>query len=99
MLEPLRLALLTSGVAAGLMALRRLGRAEPLYFDGARGVALLIFSALAFASIAWSVEPEVTRTTGMELLKLTAIYLTIINVITTGKRLAVMCARWCSPRS
>ncbi|MDY7224761.1 O-antigen ligase family protein [Hyalangium rubrum] len=89
--EPLRLALLTSGVAAGLMALRRLGRAEPLYFDGARGLALLIFSGLAFASIAWSVHPDVTRTTGMELLKLTAIYLTIINVITTGRRLAVMC--------
>ncbi len=90
-LESLRLALLTSGVAAGLMALRRLGRAEPLYFDGARGVALLIFSGLAFASLAWSVNPEVTRTTGMELLKLTAIYLTIINVITTGRRLAAMC--------
>jgi probable O-glycosylation ligase (exosortase A-associated) len=90
-LEPLRLALLTSGVAAGLMALRRLGRAEPLYFDGARGIALLIFSGLAFASLAWSVNPEVTRTTGMELLKLTAIYLTIINVITTGRRLAAMC--------
>jgi putative inorganic carbon (HCO3(-)) transporter len=89
--EPLRLALLTSGIAAGLMALRRLGRAEPLYFDGARGMALVLFSGLAFASLAWSVNPEVTRTTGMELLKLTAIYLTIINVITTGRRLAVMC--------
>lgn len=90
-LEPLRLALLTSGLAAGLMALRRLGRAEPLYFDGVRGVALLAFSGLAFASVAWSVNPEVTRTTGMELLKLTAIYLTIINVITSGRRLAVLC--------
>jgi putative inorganic carbon (HCO3(-)) transporter len=90
-LEPFRLALLTSGIAAGLMALRRLGRAEPLYFDGVRGVALLAFSAMAFASIGWSIHPEVTRTTGMELLKLTAIYLTIINVITTGRRLAVVC--------
>jgi O-antigen ligase len=87
----LRLALLSSGVAAGLMALRRLGRAEPLYFDGARGVALLAFAGLALASISWSVHPEVTRTTALELLKLTAIYLTIINVITTGRRLAVMC--------
>jgi putative inorganic carbon (hco3(-)) transporter len=90
-LAPLRLALVSSGMAAGLMALRRLGRAEPIYFDGVRGVALLLFSALAFASIAWSVNPDETRTTGMELLKLTAIYLTIINVITTGRRLAVMC--------
>ncbi|WP_224245260.1 O-antigen ligase family protein [Hyalangium gracile] len=90
-LAPLRLALVTSGLAAGLMALRRLGRAEPLYFDGVRGVSLLAFSGLAFASIAWSVNADVTRTTGIELLKLTAIYLTIINVITTGRRLAVMC--------
>jgi putative inorganic carbon (hco3(-)) transporter len=90
-LDPLRLALVTSALAAGLMALRRLGRAEPIYFDGTRGVALLIFSALAFASVTWSMNPEVTRSTSLELLKLTAIYLTIINVITTGKRLAVLC--------
>ncbi|MBN1208144.1 MAG: O-antigen ligase family protein [Myxococcaceae bacterium] len=90
-LEPLRLALLTSGIAAGLMALRRLGRAEPLYFDGVRGVALLAFSGLAFCSVAWSVNPEVTRFTGLELLKLTAIYLTIINVVTTARRLALLC--------
>lgn len=90
-LGPLRLALVTSGLAAGLMALRRLGRAEPIYFDGVRGVSLLAFSALALASVAWSVNPDVTRTTGIELLKLTAIYLTIINVITSGRRLAVVC--------
>ncbi|MDC0708398.1 O-antigen ligase family protein [Stigmatella sp. ncwal1] len=90
-LAPLRLALLTSGLAAGLMALRRLGRAEPLYFDGARGLSLLAFSGLAFASVAWSVHPELTRFTGIELLKLTAIYLTIINVITSGRRLALVC--------
>ncbi|WP_224361944.1 O-antigen ligase family protein [Hyalangium versicolor] len=89
-LAPLRLALVTSGLAAGLMALRRLGRAEPLYFDGARGLSLLAFSGLAFASVAWSVAPDVTRATGIELLKLTAIYLTIINVITSGRRLAVV---------
>lgn len=90
-LKPLHLALVTSGLAAGLMAIRRLGRAEPLYFDGARGLALLGFAGLAFASVAWSMNPEVTRVTGLELLKLTAIYLTIINVVTTGRRLAVLC--------
>jgi putative inorganic carbon (hco3(-)) transporter len=90
-LAPLRLALLTSGLAAGLMALRRLGRAEPLYFDGLRGGALLAFSALAMASMAWSVNPEVSRATAIELFKLTAIYLTLVNVITTPKRLVVLC--------
>lgn len=90
-LDPLHLALVSSGLAAGLMAIRRLGRAEPLYFDGVRGVALLGFSGLAFASVAWSMNPEATRSTGLELLKLTAIYLTIINVVTTGRRLVVLC--------
>ncbi|HSP81799.1 MAG TPA: polymerase, partial [Myxococcaceae bacterium] len=90
-LEPLRLALLTSGLAAGLMVLRRLGRAEPLSFDGARGVAALAFAGLALASMAWSVHPEVTRFTAIELLKLTAIYLTLVNVVTTPRRLAVVC--------
>ncbi|MET0404529.1 MAG: O-antigen ligase family protein [Cystobacter sp.] len=88
---PLRLALLTSGLAAGLMALRRLGRAEPLSFDGIRGGALLAFSVLALASMAWSVNPEVSRFTAIELFKLTAIYLTLVNVITTPRRLAVVC--------
>ncbi|ABF88683.1 O-antigen polymerase family protein [Myxococcus xanthus DK 1622] len=90
-LAPLRLALVTSGLAAGLMVIRRLGRAEPLYLDGSRGLALIAFSTLAVASVGWSVIPEVTTATGVELLKLTAIYITFINVITTGRRLAVVC--------
>lgn len=90
-LAPLRLALVTSGLAAGLMVIRRLGRAEPLYLDGSRGLALIAFSTLAVASVGWSVIPEVTTATGVELLKLTAIYITFVNVITTGRRLAVVC--------
>lgn len=90
-LAPLRLALLTSGMAAGLMALRRAGKREPLFFDGLRGVSLLCFSGLALASVTWSVNPEVSRFTAIELLKLTAIYLTLVNVITTPRRLAVVC--------
>jgi putative inorganic carbon (HCO3(-)) transporter len=90
-LAPLRLALLTSGMAAGLMALRRAGKREPLFFDGIRGVSLLCFSGLAMASVTWSVNPEVSRFTAIELLKLTAIYLTLVNVVTTPKRLAAVC--------
>ncbi len=91
MVAPLRLALLTSGLAAGLMALRRVGRGESLSLDGLRGGALLAFSALAMLSMVWSVNPEVSRFTAIELFKLTAIYITLINVITTPKRLAFMC--------
>lgn len=90
-LAPLRLALLASGLAAGLMALRRVGRAEALVLDGVRGGALLCFSALALASIIWSVNPEVSRFTALELLKLTAIYITLVNVVTTPKRLMWVC--------
>lgn len=90
-LAELRLALVTSVLAAGLMAMRRLGRAEPLYVDGSRGMALIGFSTLAVASLSWSLNPEVTQATAIELLKLTAIYLTIVNVITSPKRLAVVC--------
>jgi putative inorganic carbon (HCO3(-)) transporter len=90
-LAELRLALVTSVLAAGLMVMRRLGKAEPLYVDGSRGLALIGFSTLAVASLSWSLNPEVTQATGVELLKLTAIYLTIVNVITSGKRLAVVC--------
>lgn len=90
-LAPLRLALLTSGMAAGLMALRRAGKREPLFFDGIRGASLLCFSGLAMASVTWSVNPEVSRFTAVELLKLTAIYLTLVNVVTTPRRLAMVC--------
>ncbi len=89
-LASLRLALTSSAVAAGLMVLRRVGKMEALYFDGVRGFGLMAFTALAFASTSWAVNPEVTRTTAIELAKLTAIYLTLVNVVTTPKRLAVL---------
>ncbi|QSQ16203.1 spore coat polysaccharide polymerase ExoJ [Myxococcus landrumensis] len=90
-LAPLRLALVTSGMAAGLMVVRRLGRAEPLSLDGPRGWALIGFSTLALMSVSWAVNPEAASYTGIELIKLTAIYLTVVNVITNQRRLAVVC--------
>jgi probable O-glycosylation ligase (exosortase A-associated) len=87
----LRPALLTSGLAAALMALRRLGRGEPLVLDGVRGGALLGFCVLAVASMSWSVNPAVTRDHVIELLKLVAVYFTLVNVVTTRRRLVVLC--------
>ena len=75
------------------------GEGEPLFFDGLRGVSLLCFSGLALASVTWSVNPEVSRFTAMELLKLTAIYLTLVNVITTPSGSRWCAARWCWARS
>jgi probable O-glycosylation ligase (exosortase A-associated) len=87
---PLRPALVTSVAATALMLLRRVGRAEAVLFDGVRGVALLAFCALAAASTAWSIVPEITKDAAIELLKLAAIYLTFVNLVTTPKRLAVV---------
>lgn len=88
-LAPLRLALISSIIAAGLMLVRRLGKREPFYFDGTRGVALILFGLWALASASWSTHPLVSRTHALEILKLVAIYLTMVNVITTGRRLAI----------
>jgi len=90
-LESARPALVTSGLAAAFFFLRRLGKAEPIFLDGARGIPLLAFVALSYLSAQWSVAPEVSRTTGAELVKLAAIYLMIVNVVTTPKRLAIFC--------
>jgi putative inorganic carbon (HCO3(-)) transporter len=89
-LAPLRLALVTSGLAAGLMVLGRVGRSEAFFLDGARGAALLLFSLLALASIWWAVNPDEARFAAVELLKLTAIYFALVNVVTSGSRLRVV---------
>jgi O-antigen ligase len=91
-LAEVRLALIASAGGAGLMLLRRLFKLEPVYFDGIRGFALLALGALAWASQSWSVNPEVTQVTSFELLKSIAIYLAIINVVTTPRRLVIVCA-------
>jgi probable O-glycosylation ligase (exosortase A-associated) len=90
-MAPLRLALVLSTLGACLLLLRRLGRMDPVYFDGKRGGALLGFAAVAVASVIWSVNPTVTRPWTVELLKLVAIYLTVVNVVTTPRRLAILC--------
>jgi putative inorganic carbon (hco3(-)) transporter len=89
-LAPLRLALLTSGLAAGFVVMRRVGRAEPFFFDGARGVALLGFAVLTAASMSWSITPVESRAVAIEVLKLSAIYLALVNVVTTERRLALL---------
>jgi len=87
---PLRLALLTSGLAAGFVVMRRVGRAEPFFFDGVRGIALLSFALLTVASMSWSINPLESRTVAIEILKLSAIYLALVNVVTTEKRLRIL---------
>ncbi|MBF5041214.1 MULTISPECIES: O-antigen ligase [Myxococcaceae] len=89
-LAPLRLALLTSGLAAGLVVMRRVGRAEPFFLDGVRGVSLMCFSVVVVASMSWSINPLESRAVAIEVLKLSAIYLAVVNVVTNEKRLTVI---------
>lgn len=89
--EILRPALVTSGLAAALMVFRRLGRGIPVSVDGARGIALLLFVLLAAASISWSVFAPVSVSTVGDLVKLAAIYFTLVNVVITPRRLVLVC--------
>jgi hypothetical protein len=44
----------------------------------------------AFLSAGWSYNPAMSRYTGIELLKLIGIYLTLVNLVNTPRRLALM---------
>ena len=90
-LADVRVALIASAGAAGLMLVRRLLKLEPLYLDGIRGFALVALGALAWSSVSWSVNPEHTQAVSADLLKSIAIYFAIINVVTTPRRLAILC--------
>ncbi|WNG38152.1 polymerase [Archangium violaceum] len=85
--ERWRPALLTSAVATGLLLVGRVGHRKPLWADGQRGVLLLCFCGLAFVSLRWSLYPDVTRSTAVELLKWVSVYLTVVNLVTTERRL------------
>ena len=88
-LEPLRLALASSVIAASLMTIRRIAKREGFFFDGVRGFGLIAFGLLNLVSFYWSIVPDITQPHSIEILKLVAIYLTMVNVITTPRRLVV----------
>ena len=90
-LAPLRLALLTSGLAAAAMLVRRLFRAEPIVLDGVRGISLIALALLALISTTWAINPQAARFTSIELLKLVALYLTLVNVVNTAARFRAIC--------
>jgi O-antigen ligase len=91
-LSQTRLVFYTFIAAAGLMFIRRLLKLEPVFLDGLRGFSLLAFTGLALASMSWSIYPEGAQEMGIEVLKMAAIYLTMINVVTTPRRLSILCA-------
>jgi len=90
-LAPLRLALVTSTAALVLLLLSRLGRRKSLSLDGWRGGTLILLTSLVLVSSAWSLVPQSSRVLGLECLKYTGIYLTIVNLARTPRRLAVLC--------
>lgn len=90
-LERWRPALLTSAVATGLTLVGKVRRREKLWVDGQRGVLLLTFCGLVFASLGWSLYPDATRFAAVELLKWVLVYLTLVNLVTTERRLLLAC--------
>jgi putative inorganic carbon (HCO3(-)) transporter len=90
-LDSLRLALSLSMGALALLVLVRVGRGQPFHFDGARGLALIGFSALGLASLAWTVAPERTLDWFTNLIKVAATYFLVVNLVTTPRRLRIVC--------
>jgi probable O-glycosylation ligase (exosortase A-associated) len=86
-----RPALLLSALATGLMLLGRVGRRELFWVDGKRGVLLLSLCGLIFASVGWSLYPDATEFTALEFLKWVLVYLTLVNLVTTERRLLLAC--------
>lgn len=87
----LRPALVTSTLAIGLMIARRLATRERFHFDGLRGWALIALVIVAAASISWSLAPADSRFGAIELAKLALFYFTIVNVVSTPRRLSALC--------
>ena len=85
--QVIRPALLTSGLAIGLMLARRAGLRERFFLDGMRGGALAAMSLLALSSVGWGVAPTEARDGALELCKLALFYLTVVNVVSTPRRL------------
>lgn len=86
----LRLQLITSSLATGLIALNWLRPGRRPTLDGIRGWSMLGFCALAFASTAWSVFPDASRGAAIELTKLWVSYIVLVSVVTTPRRLAIL---------
>ncbi|MCY1081863.1 O-antigen ligase family protein [Archangium lansingense] len=86
-----RVAVLTSAAATGLLLLGRLRRRERFLVDGGRGVTLLVFCGMTFASISWSLYPAASHFTATELLKWVILYMTIVNLVTTERRMLWAC--------
>src|SRR3990172_6524624 len=89
-LEPARPALSAAALAAAALLFGRAASGRALTWDGGRGLSLIALSLWALASTLWSVEPATTRSDAVELLKLCAIYLTLVNLLHTPRRLLFM---------
>lgn len=87
----LRPALVTSGIAIGLMLIRRFGLRERFHLDGIRGAALIGLAAWGALSMTWSIAPGDSRATAVELIKLALFYFTVVNVVSTPKRMYALC--------
>lgn len=90
-LELLRPALTCALLALVSLAVGRMARGRGFSVDPPRGLFLLGLCAWALLSMAWTRAPDVTRPMVVELFKLAAIYLTVINVVNSTARLSRLC--------
>ncbi|MGC4115480.1 MAG: O-antigen ligase family protein [Myxococcales bacterium] len=89
-LGPLRPALSTAAAAAVLLVAGRVSRGAGFTWDGARGLTIVALGLWTFLSAGWSYSPAMSRYTGVEMLKLIAIYLTLVNLVNTPRRLTLI---------
>lgn len=87
----LRPALACALLALASLAIGRMSRGRGFSIDPPRGLFLIGLCAWALLSMAWTRAPDVTRPMVVELFKLAAIYLTVINVVTSTARLSRLC--------
>ncbi len=88
--DPLRPALVTSLGAMGLMLLARVGQRQPVLVDGLRGWMLVALTVLSLASSSWALNPQGARDIAIDCAKYTGIYIAIVNLVRTPRRLTVL---------
>lgn len=90
-LAPLRLAFVTSTAALVLMLVSRVGQRRRVLVDGVRGWSLVLLTAVAAASATWATDPARARAIAVDCAKYVGIYLVIVNLVRTPRRLTVLC--------
>jgi len=86
--EPLRLALVLSGIALAALALHRLITNKPLWL-GWRGALLAVYSGAALLSPSWSIDRALSVSGALEVAKHFLFFAAVVNTFTTPRRIRI----------